>query len=253
MKNRVGSKSLFNIPETEIQYSLELTNQPNQTRKHSLSDDLESQDPNKQLLPKTSIESTHSYFYCFKNYCINFWSNNKYEIVNKLISIFLHIFIMIVFEIYFYFKYVVVIERTKFMDKINSYFDELGYIHLTPAQSLAITNIVDSNQLESYLYKKYLDSLKRQQQILAQLLIVSCQMAGAIGIVLVVMLCAGLAYRKNIKWNWILIENILMFLFLGIFEYFFFTNVILKYDPVTDDEIRYFAYMGFANYLNNTN
>lgn len=253
MKNRVGSKSLLNNPETEIQYSLELSSQQIQTRKHSLSDDIESLDPNVQLLPKTNDEIIDSYYLLIKKYCQNFWTNNKYEMVNKLISIFLHIFIMIVFEIYFYFKYVVVIEKTKFMDKINSYFNDLDFIHLTQVQSLVIKNIVDTNQLESYLYKQYLNSLKKQQKILAQLLVVSCHMAGIVGILLIIMLCAGAAYRKNIRWNWILIENILMFLFLGIFEYFFFTNVILKYDPVTDDEIKYYAYTGFINYLNTTN
>ena len=77
-------------------------------------------------------------------------------------------------------------------------------------------------------------------------------MAGIIGIILVIVLGTGIVCRKNIKWTWILIENILMFLFLGIFEYFFFINVILKYDPVTDDEIKYYAYTGFTKYLNNT-
>ncbi len=252
MKSRTNSKQTLN--DLTIEYSLELTNQSqNQTRKHSLSDDIESQDPNNQLIPKPKNEEMEGYLVRIKNYCYNFWYDNRYELINKMISIFLHIFIMIVFEIYFYFNYVVIIERDKFMEKIDSYYNDMDIFDLTSAQSLIVENMLVSNRVETYLYNKYLSSLDRQKTILKQLLFASCQMAGIIGIILIVFGLCGLVYRKNIKWKWILSENVLMFLFLGIFEYFFFTNIILKYDPVTDDEIRYYAYNGLIKYLNNTN
>ena len=65
-------------------------------------------------------------------------------------------------------------------------------------------------------------------------------MGGIIGFILLVLFGFGLINRKIVKWKWIFIENLLMFLFLGIFEYLFFTNVILHYNPITDDEIKYF-------------
>jgi hypothetical protein len=51
-------------------------------------------------------------------------------------------------------------------------------------------------------------------------------------------------------------ENILMFLFLGIFEYYFFMNIIMniimKYETVADEELEYKITNGFIGYLNQT-
>jgi hypothetical protein len=55
-----------------------------------------------------------------------------------------------------------------------------------------------------------------------------------------------------INWYTIIFDNLIMFLALGIFEYFFFMNIILKYDPVTDEEIKYTLASGFLNYLNSS-
>ena len=47
-------------------------------------------------------------------------------------------------------------------------------------------------------------------------------------------------------------QNILMFLFLGIFEYLFFTEIILNYSPISDSEIKFIVYNGVINYFNST-
>jgi hypothetical protein len=44
---------------------------------------------------------------------------------------------------------------------------------------------------------------------------------------------------QRCKWKHILIENVLMFVCLGIFEFIFFINIILHYSPITDAEIKY--------------
>ena len=57
--------------------------------------------------------------------------------------------------------------------------------------------------------------------------------------ILILLLTVGIYYGKNIHWRKILVDNILMFVSLGIFEYIFFMNIIMKYSPVTDAEIKY--------------
>lgn len=104
----------------------------------------------------------------------------------------------------------------------------------------------------TYLYSQYLDSLTKQKALLNKLLIYACKMAGIIGLILLILLVSGLIYRKKINWKWILIENLLMFVFLGIFEYLFFTNIILQYNPITDDEVKYFVTNSLYNYFNST-
>ena len=43
-----------------------------------------------------------------------------------------------------------------------------------------------------------------------------------------------------------------MFLFLGIFEYLFFTNIIIVYNPITDAEIQYISANNFLTFFNIT-
>lgn len=190
------------------------------------------------------------------SYRIGIYKINKIEIINKFITIFLHIFIMIIFEIYFYFNYVIKIEKESFLDKIDDYVKEIeSNSPLTLEQKQIIKVIFNqnsNNQLLNYLYQQYINSLNSQKKILYHLLIKACEMAGAIGLILLVLLFIGLINRKKIKWNWILIENLMMFILLGVFEYVFFTNIIMHYNPITDDEVKYRVISDVYNYLNST-
>jgi len=182
---------------------------------------------------------------------------NKIELLNKLLSVFLHIFIMVTFEIYFYFNYVVHIERNEFLKKINSYLNQIeSNANFNQIQKQIIKNIIESQnygiEFINYLYEQYMESLQEQKKILHQLLILACKMGGIIGIILLILFGFGLANRKKIKWKWILFENILMFILLGIFEYLFFTYIVLHYNPITDAEIKYFVADNLYNYFNST-
>lgn len=181
---------------------------------------------------------------------------NKVEIINKFITICLHIFIMIIFEIFFYFNYVVKIEKESFLNELDNYLSQIKNIPLTNKEKKLIKLILNSNNNNNYLlntlYEQYIQSLELQKKILHNLLVQSCKMAGIVGIVLIILFLSGLANRKKIKWNWIFIENILMFIFLGIFEYFFFTTIIMGYNPITDAEIKYFVADKVFNYFNST-
>ena len=182
---------------------------------------------------------------------------NKPELINKLISIILHIFIMIVFEIYFYFNYVVWIEKEEFLKQIDKYLEQLNSLPLDSTQRQLISHIINSNGFDSnlfidYLYENYKDSMEKQKKILHKLLIKACGMGGIVGLTLLILFIFGLYYRRKIKWNWIWIENLLMFILLGVFEYFFFMQIILKFSPITDAEIKYYVGNEIFNYFNST-
>ncbi len=104
----------------------------------------------------------------------------------------------------------------------------------------------------NYLYDQYIESLVDQKILLKKLLVRSCTIAGVFGIVLFLLFFRALFSRKKIKWNWIWIENMLMLLLLGIFEYIFFTTIIMRYKPITDAEIKYHVVSEFVNYMNDT-
>jgi len=194
----------------------------------------------------------HYYFCIFKP---KIWFN--INTLNKFMTIFLHIFIMIIFEIYFYFNYVIWIEKEEFLKQIDKYIYELKEMPLTSLEQKIIKFELETNQslYQSYLdnlYIAYIKSLKQQKELLYKLLKTACIMAGSTGIILIILFTLGLYNRKNIKWNWIWIENLLMFLFLGIFEYLFFTNIIMNYNPITDQEIKYHVVNQIVTYYNST-
>lgn len=161
------------------------------------------------------------------------------KIVNKHISIFIHIFIMIVFEIYFYFNYVVNIERKEFLDKIKSYIRKID----TRVSTIAIMIYTpDLETTETNLYQNYLTAIQTQERTKHKLIFLSCEIAGSVGCVILVLVIYAKYKRIQLKWKSILYENIAMFILLGLFEYIFFTHVILQYNPITDQELEYRIY-----------
>lgn len=211
---------------------------------------------NDSFIKKLKYLKIHCYLIKLYNFCgLNII--NYIEIMNKLLSVFLHIFIMVIFEIYFYFNYVVLIEKNEFIDKINSYLIEFeSNVAFNQVQKDFIKLIIKTQNHDqsfiTYLYNQYLESLEKQKALLDKLLIFACKMGGVIGIILLVLFGFGLANRKKISWKWILIENFIMFALLGIFEYLFFTNIILHYNPITDEEVKYFVANSLYNYFNST-
>jgi hypothetical protein len=202
-----------------------------------------------------NIKKICEYFTCL-NFC-NFKKINKIEILNKFMTICLHLFIMIIFEIYFYFNYVIWIEKNEFINQIDKYVGQLYNLPIDSTQKQLIKYEINTNndkyqEYLDYLYNQYINSLNSQKKLLHKLLIKACTMGGIIGIVLIFLFILGLYNRKKIKWNWIWIENLLMFILLGIFEYFFFMTIIMHYNPITDAEVKYYAVNEFINYFNST-
>lgn len=163
-----------------------------------------------------------------------------------LISATIHTFIMAIFEIYFYFNFIIIIEKELFMNKINEYtlqFNQYYITHVTPEQQTMLTIIFPQKNAKNILQVLYIDyqkSLHEQKQLLNTLLINSYKMVVVITSFLILFLTTGMYYYKGtLKWKNIIIENILMVICLGVFEYIFFMTIILHYSPVTDEEIKY--------------
>jgi len=164
---------------------------------------------------------------------------------------------MIVFEIYFYFNYIILIEKDVFYEQIDNYISELKSSPIDSNKRMIIKYELKKNKKSyqkylNYLYNQYIDSLKKQQKILHTLLTKSCTIAGIVSIILFILFNLGLYNRKKIKWIWIIIENLFMFLFLGIFEYYFFVNIVMNYNPVTNEEVKYHIANDIITYFNST-
>jgi hypothetical protein len=180
----------------------------------------------------------------------HFISLNWIEWLNKSLSISIHILIMIIFEIYFFFEYVVDIENKTFISKIGDTFAHLETVQLNPIEVEIIQKISENNHyIIDELYSEYIESKKEQGILLHNLFIKSCKITLPFGIISFLLLILSFFNFRYIKWKTVLFENIIMFLVLGLFEYYFFLNIILKYEPVTNEEIKYFMTKHFFVYL----
>lgn len=179
----------------------------------------------------------------FYSYIREKWNNiDKFESINHHFSIFLHVSIMISFEIFFYFTYIINIERNEIIEKIDNYITELKRVE-TEGEIIAIDFFVDTEAYKKFyerVYAEYLQSSEEQKETLRELLKMACYISIPFYFMFIVFLGYGVYNRKKIKWVWLVYENIFMFLCLGVFEYVFFTRVILNYNPITDAELEYY-------------
>lgn len=204
---------------------------------------------NNNLLPDISLNILNT----LKKKIISIYIKYIKNISNKFLTINLHITIMIIFELYFYFSIVILIEREKFLKKINTIFETTNPLQLNYIQEKLVSQIIiENNAISDKLYQQYIYSNEVQKQLLEHLLYKSIGMSIMSSIPTFIFTLNAIYHRKIIEWYWIIIENLLMFLLLGIFEYLFFINIVLKYDPITNDELKYLLNIQFIRYLNET-
>lgn len=185
-----------------------------------------------------------------------------YHIISeKSLSIITHVMIMASFEIYFYFNYIILMERKLFLEKINSYFKKIdAYYEDQDSESdnkqkiseFIVYVLNHHNEVYNYFYDQYIESKDQQSKLLNELLHISLTMLSVIFIAFIIIFMNALRIHKHISWRHILMENFMMFLLLGIFEYLFFTYIILQYTPITDSELQYIIYNNMVNIVNGT-
>lgn len=170
-----------------------------------------------------------------------------YKYLNKLIVITQHIFFLSIFETYFFFKYVSVMEKDAFLDKLDWYVENVQFVYtndLTDDEQEALNDQVHDyvnthpnfigNMYDKY---KYEDDKNTEEE--NGLITYSLWLSGFIGTIHLIFLILGVIHYKKIEWKWLLFENIMMIGLLAYFEYYFFINVIIDYDPISTAEINY--------------
>jgi hypothetical protein len=183
-----------------------------------------------------------------KQFCFKIQRKTVIDCMTKALSISIHIFIMSIFEIYFYFNYVMKLEKEKFTEEILRYSSKiLSQLESRPISYKKIYGILHSTISEKELREKYINAIQQQKQKMDELLYESCKMSGTIGIFVLFFIAINICYQRTIQWKTIFVENIIMFASLGVFEYMFFMNVVLVYNPITDAEVEYLVYMQFSN------
>ena len=182
-----------------------------------------------------------------------------FHILNeKGVSIFLHIFIMACFETYFYFHYVIKLEKKMLTDRINEYLNDVYkyYINNLNDKEDKYIDFLFKNfykdDAENYLREQYENAKEENDLLMEQLMNFCYKLIGIIFCIFSFFTLFGFIYRISVKWRWIIIENIGMFGLLGLLEYVFLQNVILKYSPFSEEEIKYTIYNEMIKIINGT-
>ena len=194
---------------------------------------------------------------CLKNKCRALfnkkWICDKLDkIIDSLLIITIHIFFISIFEPLFYLNYVVTLEYNFIMNKIVDETSLMYQQYMTYSTSTRyfIDTVIFGNKY------KTLERLKLEKNKVVAFKILQRDALYIQGIIysgcilgFIVLMCTY-KYMRNghIKVCRILLENIVMILFLFIYEYIFFNNFIMKYDTVDTAEINYYGLLNFINY-----
>lgn len=166
----------------------------------------------------------------------------------QAISASLHICIMVWFEIYLFFWYIIPIEKqliqTQVLDYLKS-LDELYDQFVDESTQLILANAVreDSNiQTElQHLRKSYLEGKHNQEDTVRELQTTAFHMFSVVMGIFIALLFVHIPMLRKMNWMVILTENAGMLIGLGCFQFLFFTHVVLKYSPLSDTDIQYWC------------
>jgi hypothetical protein len=165
----------------------------------------------------------------------------KYEqqIIEISLKLLIHITLISIFETLFYFFYVSSLENNGIEKTVNTFINGAanGCSNMTAAEIQFINYIlgplINSSQIIAKGNNKEVIRALNNNQLTNQSWY---YVGGLLGISLFVIIYVKLR-KIQIKWNYILFENISMVLLLGLYELMFFDTIIYDYEPISTDEI----------------
>ena len=181
-----------------------------------------------------SIEYSNEYIN-LNSYSQNILGRTFTNNLEKLLTIIYHIYMLITFEIMFYFYYVVKIEKKEFVNMISSFASQVNksfnssYYEKNKimANFSDICNNIDSDFLEKINYELFIKSLGFLLILTIIVFIVS---------ILYVYMQSESIYTSIIKLTKIIVKCLLYLLTVGCFEFWFFKNIVLKYHIINNNE-----------------
>ena len=156
----------------------------------------------------------------------------------NILIVVIHIFLLSIFEPYFYFYYITKIEKQAFQKKMSEYLHKMGGFYVNDINSdfrFYIKNILNSTINNIYQnvineYNNYEITRQKEEETLHH----KCMIYGGIILsILITFLCCSCMIRKKISWKSIVLENFVMIACLAGYEYIFFNNVVLGFTPMS--------------------
>jgi hypothetical protein len=187
-----------------------------------------------------------------KKCCENKKKNNYVIIPLHLI---LHIILLSIFEIVLYFHFITKIENQVFLNKVEDYLKDFNINNRInePIISQILNyelNSQDANQYYDSIKNNYEVSLNKRNLFNEKLEKESYLITYILIGVFILYTCLTIfKYKLNIKK--LIVEHLILIICIGLYEIWFFFNVILKYKLIDSDEINYTIISCLLKKLNN--
>ena len=178
--------------------------------------------------------------------------NNKYlNILNFPLNVFLHILLLSICETILYFVYISRMENEVLLRKIINFLDNLN--NFISESNIYLSYSFNQDELINYnnnLREDY-DNAEEERKNYNSTLLNKCIYASCTIFIIFIFYFIGINLKlKKIKLKKILIEHIILIFFIGIFEYWFFNNIILKYVSISNEELTYITFNCLMKSLN---
>lgn len=169
---------------------------------------------------------------------VTYWRKLKRPVMKVCLHITVHLKFLTLLEPLFYFLYGSKLEESIFNTKIKT----LVHTSLAPMRPYIDGNIKTMivRWIDDYQATNHLD-LEETKQFNHKLFLKSLHpfyITFALGVILI---CIAKKYT-TISIRLIYLEHLLLMLFVGIYEYWFFITIVIKYRAVTDSQLDNFVY-----------
>jgi hypothetical protein len=173
------------------------------------------------------------------NLASDIWKRRIHCFTDTGLRFLFHIILLSIFETVFFFKIVSRYESKGILDIVNTYIQNIANncVYIPDSDKSFINGIlsvfINATQIELNGHSAYATRMAHNMSIYVN------SWAYVIGISTFFVLISAIPYILKFKLHWklIILDNIGLIFFLGIYEYLFFKNIILPYTVVSLPEI----------------
>ncbi len=181
----------------------------------------------------------------------------KYYIFKRLIMFMIHLGLISIFEIFFFFYIISQYEDNAFISLINTYTQNIPFMckSFNTTEKIFFTYIFDSFVNKTTIINTANDAYNQRKIQNNNLLLLSIYYFSGVTLINIILFAIKFYYKIKINLKRILLDNLFMIIILGLYEYLFFKTVILQYRSISSDELTLNIVNNFNNclYNNNTN
>ena len=167
------------------------------------------------------------------------WLNRLETFIDYAMRFNFHIFLISIFEIIFYFTFVSKDEDVGILQTTNYYTNSIinSCSNLSDSEIIFLNTLLNKFVNSSQIISTGAVYAQRRLTQNNTIYVLSLTYMGVIALIQLCLLVVNYTLKFKIQWKHIILENIALVLFLGLYEYMFFETIIKKYSAESPQEI----------------